>query len=128
MTRGERRPDIVVEGGRTDAATLDRDADRVASGLLAAGLAPGDRVAVLTPARVASLQAWFGIARAGMVEVPLNPASGATALAWCLSRSRARAVVCAPELLPQLRTALPESAVELVLLLPAEGHVGAGPQ
>lgn len=111
---------IVVEDVGTDPAALDRDADRVAAGLLAAGLEPGDRVAVLSPARVESLQAWFGIARAGMVEVPLNPASGATALAWCLTRSRARVVVCAPELLEALGAALPGTQVELVAALDPE--------
>jgi crotonobetaine/carnitine-CoA ligase len=81
---------------------------------------PGDRVAVLAPARLASLQAWFGIARAGLVEVPLNPASGEVLLAWCLTRSGARAVVCDPVLLPQLAAALPGSAVEHVVVLEGE--------
>lgn len=118
---------LVVEGVGTDPAALDRDADRVAAGLLGAGLVPGDRVAVLAPARVESLQAWFGVVRAGMVEVPLNPASGATVLSWCLARSRARAVVCAPELLPVLEAALPGSQVELVLALDPEPAADPGP-
>jgi crotonobetaine/carnitine-CoA ligase len=113
---------VVVEDERTDARALDRDADAVASGLLGLGLRPGERVAVLSPARLASLQAWFGIARAGLVEVPLNPASGPVLLSWCLVRSGARAVVCDPSLLPQLATALPGSAVEHVLVLDGEGE------
>jgi crotonobetaine/carnitine-CoA ligase len=111
---------VVVEDEGTDARSLDVDAEAVASGLLALGLRPGDRVAVLAPARLALLQAWFGIARAGLVEVPLNPASGEVLLAWCLARSRARAVVCDPTLLPQLAAALPGSAVEHVVVLDGE--------
>lgn len=111
---------VVVEDERTDARSLDRDAEAVASGLLALGLLPGERVAVLAPARVASLQAWFGIARAGLVEVPLNPASGEVLLAWCVARSSARAVVCDPDLLSQLVTALPGSSVEHIVVLGGE--------
>lgn len=97
---------VVVDDEETDVRRLDADASQVAAGLLQLGLAVGDRVAVLTPASVASLQAWFGIARAGLVEVPLNPAAGAVALAHCLVRSRVRAVVCAADLVPLLRDAL----------------------
>ncbi|TYL46371.1 AMP-binding protein [Nocardioides sp. BGMRC 2183] len=112
-----RSAEVVIEDEQTDAVRLDRDADAVASGLLGLGLTPGDRVAVLSPARMASLQSWFGIARAGLVEVPLNPASGTTLLSWCLVSSRARAVICAPELLPMLAEAIPGSAVETVVVL-----------
>jgi carnitine-CoA ligase len=116
---------VAVEDERTDARGLDRDAEAVASGLLALGLNPRVRVAVLAPARLASLQAWFGIARAGLVEVPLNPASGEVLLAWCLARSGARAVVCDPSLLPQLAAALDGSSVEHVLVLGDEVGPGA---
>ncbi|WP_341229075.1 AMP-binding protein [Nocardioides salarius] len=126
-----RGAELVIESGRTTPAALDADADALAHGLLDLGLVPGDRVAVLSPARVESLQSWFGIVRAAMVEVPLNPAAGTTALGWCLARSRARAVVCAPELLDTLLEAVaqapadqtadhPGTQVEVVLLLPAE--------
>ncbi|WP_435742001.1 AMP-binding protein [Nocardioides sp. SYSU DS0663] len=124
-----RAAEVVVEEERTDASRLDRAADAVASGLLALGLEPGDRVAVLSPARVASLEAWFGIARAGLVEVPLNPAAGDVLASWCLARSRTRAVVCDVDLLPRLVAALPGSAVEHVVVvggLPADRPRPAG--
>lgn len=111
---------VVVDDEETDVRRLDADASRVAAGLLRLGLDSGDRVAVLTPASVASLQAWFGIARAGLVEVPLNPAAGSVALAHCLVRSRVRAVVCATDLVPLLRDALadaPDACVEHLVLL-----------
>lgn len=102
--------EVVVEDERVTVASLDRTASSVAAGLLAAGLRPGDRVAVLATARVEALHAWFGIARAGLVEVPLNPASGVVLLEHCLTQSRARAVICAADLLPLLREAVGESA------------------
>ncbi|MDP3968279.1 MAG: AMP-binding protein, partial [Nocardioides sp.] len=69
-----RGAEVTVEDERVTVPEIDHAADAVAAGLLALGLQPGERVAVLSAARVASLQAWFGIARAGLVEVPLNPA------------------------------------------------------
>ena len=120
--------EVVVESERLDVRRLDRDASSVAAGLLALGLRPGDRVAVLTPASGASLQAWFGIARAGLVEVPLNPAAGSVVVAHCLTQSQAKAVVCAPDLAPLLVEALPGSAVEQLVLLAGEpGEELTGP-
>ena len=105
--------EVVVEDERTDAAGLLRDAGAVAAGLLALGLRTGDRVVVLTPARLASLQAWFGIAGAGLVEVPLNPASGALLVRHCLTQSGARVAVCAAEQVPLLAEALDGAAAAL---------------
>lgn len=124
---------VTVEDETLDVRGLDEDASRVAAGLLGLGLAVGDRVAVLTPACGDSLRAWFGIARAGLVEVPLNPAAGAVALAHCLVRSQVRAVVCAGELVPLLTAALAEAGDEgrvehLVLLDAATGEAPAGVQ
>ncbi|WP_028850497.1 AMP-binding protein [Thermocrispum municipale] len=110
--------EVVIEGEQVSVQDLDAAALSVATGLVDLGLRPDDRVAVLTPARVASLQAWFGIARAGLVEVPLNPAAGPVALAHCLVRSQVRAAVCAPELVPLLTQAMEQARAdgdELVL-------------
>ena len=109
---------VVVEDESTDAAALLRDADAVAAGLLDLGLRPGERVVVLTPARLASLQAWFGIARAGLVEVPLNPDAGPLLVRHCLEQSGARVAVCAASLLPLLAGALgADAALEHVVVV-----------
>ena len=90
---------IVVEGRSTDASMLDATAASGAAGLGALGLRPGDRVAVLMRASVAALQVWFSVARAGLVEVPLNPDGGSRVLEYALRSSRARALVCDADLL-----------------------------
>ena len=120
------KAEVVVEDERTDAAGLLRDADAVAAGLLGLGLRTGERVVVLTPARLASLQAWFGIARAGLVEVPLNPASGSLLVRHCLTQSGARVALCAAELLPLLAEALHggEAVLEHVVVID-DGTPGA---
>ncbi|WP_028848420.1 AMP-binding protein [Thermocrispum agreste] len=127
--------EVVIEDEQVGVRDLDAHASSVAAGLLDLGLQPGERVAVLTPARVASLQAWFGIARAGLVEVPLNPAAGPVALAHCLVLSRVRAAVCAPDLVPLLARAMAQARSDggelqlqhLLLLDPLPGTPAAEP-
>jgi len=51
---------------------LDRESDRVANGLHEAGLRPGDRVATLLFNTPEFPFLWFGLAKRGIVMVPLN--------------------------------------------------------
>jgi len=88
---------IEVEGRATSAADLDAAADRVGAGFRSLGLAPGDRVCLVMSAGIEALQAWFGLAKAGLVEVPLNPAGGTELLRYCIEQSGAAVVVCDAE-------------------------------
>ena len=74
-TRAEQQPDREIVRFENEALTygaLDESASRVANALAGLGLAKGDRVAVMLGNRPEYLGLWFGIARAGLVEVPLN--------------------------------------------------------
>jgi len=69
-------PDASVtwfEGVETTYAALDAAADAYAHALVAAGVAKGDRVAVLSTPRPSFLIAMLGIQRAGGVYVGINP-------------------------------------------------------
>ncbi|MGK8467168.1 (2,3-dihydroxybenzoyl)adenylate synthase [Nocardia cyriacigeorgica] len=55
-------------------AELDAEADRMAHGLLALGLAPGDRVVVQLPNVAEFLTVLFGVLRAGIIPVLTLPA------------------------------------------------------
>ncbi len=84
-----------VHDGRrqlTFAALYDR-ACRVGSGLLSAGLAPGDRVAVMLGNRLEYPEIAAGLALAGLPMVPLNPRLTTAEIGHILRHSGARAVI-----------------------------------
>ena len=100
---------------------LDARADRAAAGFVALGLRPGDPVCVLMRSSVATLAVWFGLARAGLVEVPLNPASGSALLRYLLEHSGAAVVVCDAEFEPAVQASAPGTVRRVVVHQPAEG-------
>ena len=74
-------------------AQVDEMSGRVASALLATGLREGDKVAVQLPNVPQFLFTYFGILKAGLVMVPLNPLLRAPEVAHHLSDSDARTLV-----------------------------------
>lgn len=88
---------LLVDGETIGHRELDASSDRVAAAFSALGLQPGGHVCLMMRSSVASLQVWFGLAKAGIVEVPLNVASGSYLLRYFLEHSGATAVVCDAE-------------------------------
>ena len=84
--RGERTA-LVSDAGELTYAALDERVRRMAGALRAAGLHPGDRVALLLPDGPLLSAAFWGIVAAGGVAVPLNtllrPDDHAAILADC---------------------------------------------
>ena len=62
------------QGVRMSYAELDAAVDRVASGLLAAGLQKGDRVGIWSPNCAEWVVVQFATAKAGVILVNINPA------------------------------------------------------
>ncbi len=79
---------------------------QLAAGLIADGIAKGDVVAVLAPNTPAFVEANFAIPMAGAVMLTLNTRLDADTLAYCLTHSEAKLVLCDRELLPRLGEAL----------------------
>lgn len=77
---------------------LDQAANRVARGLLASGLAPGDRVAAYGRNSDAYVLLWLGCVRAGLIHVPVNYALVRDELAYICNQSGARALFCDDDL------------------------------
>jgi long-chain acyl-CoA synthetase len=68
--------------------------DEIALGLLALGIDPGDRVAILADTRLEWTLASYGISAAGAVVVPVYPTNSPRECEWVLGNSGARAVFC----------------------------------
>jgi len=117
----------LVAGARTVTwAELEGLVAAAAAGLVARGLAAGERVGLLLPNGIEFAVAYFGVLRAGLVALPLNTAYTPTEIGYQLADSGA-ALVIAAESLAGLAA---ESSVDVVslgsdawtaLLSPAEG-------
>ncbi|MFI5307316.1 MAG: class I adenylate-forming enzyme family protein, partial [Polyangiales bacterium] len=85
----------VIDGERRITyAELCERALRLAAGLLALGVKPGDRVAVLSANSHRYVEAYFGIPSAGMIFVPLNTRLATPELEAILRDCSARALLC----------------------------------
>ncbi|WP_433924850.1 fatty acyl-CoA synthetase [Vreelandella sp. 21] len=73
--------------------SLNDAANSVASGLLAAGLSPGDRLAVYGKNSDAYVIAWLAATKAGLVHVPINFALSSDELRYILEQSGAKGVL-----------------------------------
>ena len=92
-TTAAAHPDVeaVVDGDlRLTYADLAERALRAGAALVAAGIAPGDRIAIWAPNSAAWIEAFLGCASAGAVLVPLNTRFQGAEAAYILQRSRAR--------------------------------------
>ncbi len=76
---------------------LDAAVDRLAHGLLAAGLERGDRVGIWSPNCAEWTLAQFATARAGVILVNVNPAYRTSELAYALRHSGCRMLISARE-------------------------------
>ncbi|MFF1377080.1 AMP-dependent synthetase/ligase [Streptomyces sp. NPDC058308] len=72
-------------------------ARRVGRGLLALGVRPDDRVAVLAETRPEWTWTHFGVLAAGAVVVPVYPTAGDDEVAWVVADSGASVVICEDE-------------------------------
>ena len=96
----ERWPDqeaMVVrdQGIRFTYADLRRAVDRLAAGLIALGLRPGERVGLWSPNRAEWVLSQYATAKAGLILVNLNPGYRAAELEYALNKVECRALITA---------------------------------
>jgi fatty-acyl-CoA synthase len=98
--RARTTPDRVAidcRGVETTYAALDERSDRVAAGLLAAGLVRGDRVATLTGTSTEHVVVFFACAKAGLILMPLNTRLAQPELAFQLADAEPTLLLASPE-------------------------------
>jgi long-chain acyl-CoA synthetase len=86
-------PPLVHGDRRLGPDELREQVERLAGGLAARGLGPGDPVALLLPNGPAFAIAFLAILRLGAVAVPLNPQSKQAELSFCFRDCGVRAVL-----------------------------------
>lgn len=87
---------IIVDGTTHTWAELDESVDAFAAALRQRGLHAGDRVAMLLGNSYEFVIAYYGVARAGLVSVPMNPAYTSAEVAVLLADSGARLLLVQP--------------------------------
>ncbi|MCU0868081.1 MAG: AMP-binding protein [Burkholderiales bacterium] len=83
-------------------AQWDARASRVANALLARGLVKGDRVALLAYNRIEWMEFYAGLARAGLVAVPVNFRLMAPEIAFIVQHCEARALIVQDDLVDRV--------------------------
>ncbi|MFI6272864.1 class I adenylate-forming enzyme family protein [Micromonospora zamorensis] len=99
---------------------LDERSNRLASATLAHGIAPGERIAVLSNNRYEYFEISAAMAKAGIPTVPLNTKNNSLDNAYILAHSRARGIILADELAGNVDGLLDD----LPLVLSFAGEVG----
>ena len=86
---------VCDQGVRLTFAEMKREVDRLAAGLLALGLQPGDRVGLWSPNNAAWVLTQYATAKAGLILVNINPAYRVAELDYALNKVECRALITA---------------------------------
>jgi len=90
-------------GVRRSYAEFDARTTRLAGGLQALGVRPGDRLACYMPNSIELIEAYYATSKAGAVTVFLNALLTAREIRYVLQDSEAKAIITAPSLLPNVQ-------------------------
>ncbi|MBU6373006.1 MAG: long-chain-fatty-acid--CoA ligase [Alphaproteobacteria bacterium] len=118
-------PAFVKDGAVTSFAEFDARASRIAQRLLAAGLTPGERVAILSKNTDAFYEIMFGAAKARATLAPVNFRLAAPEIAYILKDSGARILFVGADFHDLAEKALADLAEKPALIAldgPREGY------
>jgi acyl-CoA synthetase (AMP-forming)/AMP-acid ligase II len=113
---------------RVTYAQADAAANRVAHALLAAGLERSDRVVLYCDNSVEALLTLIGIAKAGLVAVPVNPLMAPDVLRYVIGHVEARFAVVDAELWPRAQPAFAAAGLHPAVTIPIGGDAIDGTQ
>jgi crotonobetaine/carnitine-CoA ligase len=101
---------LEVCGATRTYAELDDRTDRTAAGFASLGLRQGDHVSLMMQNSIENIEAWFGLQKAGIVEVPVHTASRGAALQYIVDHADARTLVVDEVFLPHVAAIVGELA------------------
>jgi long-chain acyl-CoA synthetase len=108
-------PAVLFKGTVVTYARLQAESDAFAQALMADGVKPGDRVAVVLPNCPQFLVAQLGVWKAGGVVVPLNPTYSERELQQALDSTRAEIVVALTPFYARVKQAQGRTPVRRVI-------------
>jgi crotonobetaine/carnitine-CoA ligase len=128
--RVRRTPDAPIVdcgSGWATFAQLDERTDRLAAGLAALGVRPGDRIVLIVPNRIEMIELLIATAKSGAVQVPLNYWLRGEFLRYQLTDCGARVLVADELGYASAAPLLGETEIEQVVLLDApDGDIEPG--
>lgn len=92
-----KRVGLVCDGRQYTFRELNRRANRLAHMIERVGIRPGDRVGILAHNGVEHFDLFFGLAKTGVILVPINYRLAAPEVAKVLTDSGVRVLICEPE-------------------------------
>jgi len=106
----------VSEGGRIlTYARLNEEANRIATGLIAQGISPGDLVALCAPNSGDWIASYFGIIKTGATAVTLSSLLTGDELSNLITHGRPRFVMTVAPKLPELERLKKEGYIEKII-------------
>jgi long-chain acyl-CoA synthetase len=120
------RPVAMFTGGQLSYRQLDEASDRLAAALAAAGIMPGDFIALQLPNIPQFLISYFGILKAGGVVVPLNVLLKAPEVAFHLGDSGARILITWEGILAEATKGAEAAGLDQIYVVGHAGDSGVG--
>lgn len=125
-TDGE-KPALVFRDISISYAGLRKTLEQVSNGLLAAGVAAGERVAVYLPKQPETVAALFGASRAGASFVPINPLLKPHQVSYILNHCQAGVLVTSLQRLQSLADEVTQwHSLHTLVVVDDEISAGAG--
>ena len=118
------RPAVIFEDTPYSFGALDRQANRFANALVAAGIGPGDRVTLCAPNTFDWVAAYYGTAKAGAVLNPITAMLTAGEIGYIAGDCGAKLVLAGPGKGGALFEALAGTSVERVVFAADEAPAG----
>ena len=109
------KPALLFKGSSVSYGRLQAESDAFATALVADGVQPGDRVALVLPNCPQFFVAQFGVWKAGGIVVPLNPTYSERELQQALDATRAEVAVVLTPFYGRVKQAQGRTAVRRVI-------------